>query len=198
MNTVFFKRFLCGVFFIAFAVSVYAQTELENVRITTATIDPIPKQKSEFPQWALDLRRFDIILFGSFPFTYWFASTAMDTYRSSQHNWDTRYAPWPVKSAGAVNMTNDEYGITLACAAAGSMLMALADHLIVRSKRNKAAREAAKIPPGEAIIIRSPRPLEAAGPPEAGSSGENGAETPANGNSINGGAAGDSNTARRP
>ncbi|MDR2786283.1 MAG: hypothetical protein LBB83_10255 [Treponema sp.] len=149
--------FFCCILFVFSAFAVHAQTGQENVKVTTTPITPAPKQKSEFPQWALDLRRFDIIMFGSFPFTYWFASTGMDLYRSSQHNWDTRYAPWPVKSAGAVNMTNDEYMITLSCAIGGSILAALADHIIVRVKRNKAARAAASLIPGEVIITRTPK-----------------------------------------
>jgi hypothetical protein len=155
-----FLFFFCILFVFSFF-TVYSQTtESENIRVTTTTIEPNLKPKSEFPQWALDLRRFDIILFGSFPFTYWFASTAMDTYRSSLHNWDTRYAPWPVKSAGAINMTNDEYALTLACAAAGSVVIALADHIIVRIKRNRAARAAAKLSPGDVIVTRRPIPAE--------------------------------------
>jgi hypothetical protein len=165
--------FLCCTLFVFSAFEARSQTNEENTRVTTAAITPAPKQASEFPQWALDLRRFDIIMFGSFPFTYWFASTGMDLYRSSQHNWDTRYAPWPVKSAGAVNMTKDEYMITLACAAGGSILAALVDHIIVRVKRNRAAREAARLAPGEVIITRTPKPGEA----ETGGSGETGGET---------------------
>jgi uncharacterized membrane protein YgcG len=136
------------------------------------------KPKSEFPQWALDLRRFDIILFGSFPFAYWFASTGVDLYRSSQHNWDARYAPWPVKSAGAVNMTNDEYMVTLSFAFGGSVIAALVDHIIVRAKRNKAARELPAVVPGEVIITRTPKPggggEDSGGADPGGSSGGGG------------------------
>ena len=181
MKNFFRKRilFFCCVFFVFTVFAAHSQTTQENVRVTTEPITPSTKQKSEFPQWALDLRRFDIIMFCSFPFTYWFASTGMDLYRSSQHNWDTRYAPWPVKSAGAVNMTNDEYMITLSCAIGGSILAALVDHIIVRVKRNKAAREAAAIAPGEAIITRTPRPGGAGEDAplrdaETGSPGDNG------------------------
>jgi hypothetical protein len=186
MKSVFRKKvlFFCCVFLVFSAFTVHSQTGQENVRVTTEPITPTQKQKPEFPQWALDLRRFDIILFGSFPFTYWFASTGMDLYRSSQHNWDTRYAPWPVKSAGAVNMTNDEYIITLSFAFGGSVLAALVDHIIVRVKRNKAAREAAAVTPGEVIITRTPKP---------GGGGEDGAEAggPVDGGDGEGAAADD-------
>jgi hypothetical protein len=188
---VFFEKkilFFCCALFMLSVFNVHSQTEAENVRVTTAAVTPTPKEKPEFPQWALDLRRFDIIMFGSFPFTYWFASTGMDLYRSSQHSWDTRYAPWPVKSAGAVNMTKDEYKITLACAIGGSILAALVDHIIVRVKRNRAAREAARLAPGEAIITRTPMPADSGGAggetggPAGGESGADSGDTagPAN------------------
>ncbi|MDR0452088.1 MAG: hypothetical protein LBH15_03515 [Treponema sp.] len=193
MKSSFKKRFLffCFALFMFSAFNAYSQTDTENIRITTLAVTPAPKPKTEFPQWALDLRRFDIIMFGSFPFTYWFASTGMDLYRSSQHGWDTRYAPWPVKSAGAINMTKDEYKITLACAIGGSILAALVDHIIVRVKRNRAARDAARLAPGEAIITRTPMPAGAGGEaggdgapdsPAGGEAGGDGApDSPANG-----------------
>ncbi|GHV87920.1 hypothetical protein AGMMS50267_02800 [Spirochaetia bacterium] len=114
-------------------------------------------QKPEFPLWARDLRRADIILFGSFPFMFFTATFAIDTYRWQQHWDDRRYAPWPIKSPGAVSLTIDEYKIALSAAAGGAVLAALADYLIIRVKRAKAAREAAKLPPGVLVITRTPQ-----------------------------------------
>jgi hypothetical protein len=139
-------------------------------------VTPAPKTQSEFPQWAHDLRRFDIILFGSFPFTYWYASIGMDIHRSSQHNWDARYAPWPFKSAGAINMTKDEYALTITCAVAGSVVIALVDYIIVKIKRNRAARAAAALPQGEVIIIRNPKTGGDAPPGDAPDGGSGGAD----------------------
>ena len=68
---------------------------------------------SGFPQWAKDLRRGEIITFGAFPFTYFFTSLVYDTYRCANNGWDTRYAPWPVKSAGAVELSQSEHFATL-------------------------------------------------------------------------------------
>jgi hypothetical protein len=167
--------FLCCVIFMFSARGVYSQTETRNVKVTTMQITPSQNAKPEFPQWAHDLRRFDIILFGSFPFTYWFASTGMDIYRSYQHNWDTRYAPWPVRSGSVINMTKDEYALTLTCAVAGSIVMALVDYFIVSGRRNRAAREAAALAPGEVIIIRNPKSgggaLDGNNAPDGGSGG---------------------------
>ncbi|MDR0708622.1 MAG: hypothetical protein LBF77_00980, partial [Spirochaetaceae bacterium] len=71
MKAVFRKRvqFFCCILFVFSVLAVHAQTGQENVKVTTTPITPSPKEKPEFPQWALDLRRFDIIMFGSFPFT---------------------------------------------------------------------------------------------------------------------------------
>jgi hypothetical protein len=114
----------------------------------------------KFPQWAHDLRRGEIIALGSFPFTYFFASIAVDLYRFSQHGGDFRYAPWLFKSAGAVDMTTDEQILTIAAAAGGAILVSLADFIILQIKRNSAARTEAALPPGDPIIIRKPWPPE--------------------------------------
>jgi hypothetical protein len=108
------------------------------------------------PQWSKDLRRGEIVAFGSFPFTFFFTTFFMDIYRSSNHDWDRRYAPWPVKAAGAVNMTHEEQILTLGVAIGSSILVAVADHLIVRYQRNKQEREIRNLPEGTPIIIRQP------------------------------------------
>jgi len=108
------------------------------------------------PQWLKDLRRGEIVAFGSFPFTFFFTSFAIDTYRTATHNWDTRYAPWPMKSAGAVDMTWNEQALTIGVAAGSSVLIAVIDHLIVRHNRNKQIQQIQSLPPGTPIIIRRP------------------------------------------
>ena len=129
-----------------------------------------------FPHWAKDLRPGEIVAFGSFPFAYFFTHIIHDTYRTATHNWDRRYAPWPLKAAGAVELTQKEQFVTLGIAAGGAVLIAVADHLIVRYKRNKQQREIRNLPEGTPIIIR--RPMEEK-TEEAGASGEGVAEEPA-------------------
>jgi hypothetical protein len=118
---------------------------------------------SEFPQWARDLRRAEIVAFGSFPFAFFFATISMDLYRSATHGWDRRYAPWPVKPAGSIDMTHDEHLLTLGLAAGGAVLIALTDYAIVRYKRSKAEQRSRELPAGTPIIIRKPIEGEAAG-----------------------------------
>jgi hypothetical protein len=115
-------------------------------------------EKDEFPQWARDLRRADIITFGSFPFTFFLAGIIVDTYRASRHDWDTRYGPWPVNMGGAVSRTTEEHLATISVAAGGAALVATADYIIQRVKREQAARNAARLTAPDPIIIRKPWP----------------------------------------
>jgi hypothetical protein len=135
-------------------ITLHAQTQTQNAAKT------VEGEKQEFPLWVRDLRRFDIIAFGAFPFSFFLAGFAVDTYRASQHNWDSQYAPWPINMGGSVVKSTDEHIITLAAAAGISVVVALTDHFIQRGKRNKAAREAARLAPGDPIIIRAPWPLQ--------------------------------------
>ena len=128
----------------------------------------IGKEKDGVPQWLLDFWRADIVFFGSFPLTYFWATTFVDTYRASQHDWDARYLPWPAKRAGAVSMTEDEHIITIAAAAGGSLLAALIDHLIVRIKRARADKAALRYGSSAPIIIRKPWPPADEVPSETG------------------------------
>ncbi|MDR1586233.1 MAG: hypothetical protein LBS57_02120 [Treponema sp.] len=118
---------------------------------------------SGFPQWVKDLRRFEIVAFGSFPFAMFAATFATDTKRWADNGMDwseegRRYAPWPLKSAGAENMTNREQEMTMAIAAGISGAVALADFVIVQIKRYSDRKRAESLPAGTPIIIKKPWP----------------------------------------
>ncbi|MDL2228751.1 hypothetical protein LJC14_00700 [Treponema sp. OttesenSCG-928-L16] len=146
----------------------YSQTASSN----TSEIKPTGLDTAEFPLWAKDLRRGEIVAFGTLPFTIFFATFAVDTYRWASHDWDNRYAPWPIKSTGAINMSRQQLGMTFAIAIGTSAVIAVADHIIVRVKRNKAQREAESLPQGQPIIIR--RPLSSGGEDPDGAEAGNG------------------------
>ena len=116
-----------------------------------------------FPLWARDLRRFEIITFGSFPFAYFFSNFGVDLYRSAKNGWDRRYAPWPATAAGAIDKTKSERFLTIGVAAGGAVLIAVIDYGIVRYKRNRLEKESRNLPPGTPIIIRKPLYEEEAG-----------------------------------
>lgn len=137
-----------------------------------------------FPQWSKDLRRFEIVAFGSFPFAMFLSTTTMDLYRSAAHDWDARYRPWPLKPAGAVALTTEEHLQVIGGAAAAAVLVAAVDFLVVHLKRLKAERAAAALPSGSPIIIRQPWP-----PEEGDGSGGEVPEGQAPGEGTSGGAA---------
>jgi hypothetical protein len=144
-----------------------AYSQSSTAKGTSATT--AEPSKTVYPQWVRDLRRGEIIAFGSFPFMMFFSIMGMDLYRSATHNWDSRYYPWPAKGPGAIDMDTDEHLLTLGIAATGALAVALADHLIVRYKRVKAEKERLNLPEGDVIILRRPWPPEEV---SAGGAGE--------------------------
>jgi len=103
-------------------------------------------EMTDFPQWAKDLRRWDIVAFGTFPFSVFFVSFFYDMYRWNNANGmdfseaGRRYAPWPFKSAGAVELTSSEFGRTMILAAGLSAVFAFTDLFIVKMKQRKASK----------------------------------------------------------
>jgi hypothetical protein len=104
---------------------------------TAGTAAAVSSPLSSAPQWVKDLRRAEIVAFGSLPLTIFWTSFAIDMYRYGTHDWDTRYAPWPIKSSGAIDMTTSEMKMMFGIAISSSVLLAVADHIIVRYKRSK-------------------------------------------------------------
>ena len=125
------------------------------------TTAPAP-QENETPQWLKDLRRWEIVLFGSFPFSLFTATFAMDMHRWRVANGldfsDTgrRYAPWPLKSSGAIAMSSEDQKNTIWIAIGLSAGVAVADQVIVQVRRRNARRRAESIPVGTTIITRTP------------------------------------------
>jgi hypothetical protein len=126
---------------------------------------------SEFPLWAKDLRRAEIVAFGSFPFTMFFTTFAVDTWRCYSHGWDPLYAPWPAKPPGAINMSQDELTMTIAVAAVISAAVAVTDFSIVQIKRYREKQRVKNLPAGSPIrITRKPAAeSESAAEPESDS-----------------------------
>jgi hypothetical protein len=97
----------------------------------------VTSPSSEFPLWARDLRRGEIIAFGSFPFTMFLSTFVMDSSRYLDHDNDERYAPWPFKPPGAIEMSRKEREQTLAAAAVISATIAVVDFAIIQIKRSR-------------------------------------------------------------
>jgi len=115
-----------------------------------------------FPQWAKDLRRFDIIAFGTFPFSLFFFDFFVDMYRWNNANGmdfstaGRAYAPWPLRSAGGVDKTSAEFRNTIIMAASLSIVLAVVDLIIYKYKQKKELERVQSIPPsGSYTIIRN-------------------------------------------
>jgi hypothetical protein len=95
-----------------------------------------PYTVGEFPEWLVDLRRGEIILFGSFPFTFFFVTEGYDLYRFSINNFQVDYAPWPFKDPVRGPYTIEEQvGVVLA-AVSLSLVIAVIDYAIRASERD--------------------------------------------------------------
>jgi hypothetical protein len=125
-------------------------------KAAAAKIEPYTSE--EFPSWALDLRRADIVAFGALPFTVFFAQFAIDGWRFSQNSWDRRYAPWPLKTAGAVEMDENQRIAAFAAGCAGAATVALVDWILVSKRRARSERAEREKPKSVLTMKRSPWP----------------------------------------
>ncbi len=95
---------------------------------TDAENAPLPYKKEEFSDWQKDLRRAEIIAFGSLPFVTLLSSLTYDIYRYYDHDQDERYKPWPFRdSAIAIPKTEDEQKRVLLIAVGVSIGVAVFD-----------------------------------------------------------------------
>jgi len=123
---------------------------------------PVTFDATGFPQWVKDMRRWDIIAFGSFPFAMFTTIFFTDLFRWGNANGmnfseeGRRYAPWPLKSAGAIEMTKEEYERSIWIAVGISAAIALADFIIVKIRQSRERRRIENAPSGSAIIDRMP------------------------------------------
>jgi hypothetical protein len=160
MKKIFFLIILFSLLFNA-AYKAEAQS-LSTTQPTESTY-----KTSDLPQWAKDFRRFDIIAFGIFPFSMFFVTTVTDMIRwGNANNFSfseegRRYAPWPLKSAGAAEMSNDEFKKTIYLAAGLSVGLALIDLLIVNIKRTNERKRTENLPSGSYEINITPYGTEA-------------------------------------
>jgi hypothetical protein len=111
---------------------------------------------SSTPGWVQDLRRGEIVAFGSFPFTMFLSTFTMDSIRFFKNDMNRAYLPWPLKGPGAIEMSREEKKQTLLIAAAASLSIALIDFAIVKVKRHREARERDRDRGGDIRVIQSP------------------------------------------
>lgn len=63
-----------------------------------AQTTPVPYGPAEFPVWQQNVRRAEIISFGSLPFVTFFSSLYYNVYRYYDHDRQKEYLPWPLNT----------------------------------------------------------------------------------------------------
>ena len=89
-----------------------------------------PYEDDEFPQWAKDLRRYEIIFFGTIPFTFFFSSFSYDFYRYASNNFDQTLAPAILGNKTPPVKTHNEKLQIIAVSVSLSAVLALVDYLL--------------------------------------------------------------------
>ncbi len=144
---------IATVFFISALLSAFAQDSgsppagtkptgsTSNVNASKASANnPLAYSKDEFPSWALDLRRAEIVAFGALPFTVFFSQIGIDTQRFASNDWDQRYAPWPLKPAGAFPLPENDRIAVFATGIGLAIGVALVDFIILTIHRQSDKR----------------------------------------------------------
>jgi hypothetical protein len=98
---------------------------------------PEPYSPDEFPGWARDLRRGEIIALGSFPVVLLLANVGYDAVRFGRESleageWNYTYAPWFFGPPDKPPLTEDERIGVLLTAAGMSVGVALVDFIVGR------------------------------------------------------------------
>jgi hypothetical protein len=96
------------------------------------TNPPADYTKEEFPGWARDLWRGEIIFFGSLPFSMFFTLEGYDVYRYAAGGFVQSQAPWPFRSATDIVYAPEEQAWLVASSLTLSLFVAVADFMIGR------------------------------------------------------------------
>ncbi len=122
------RRFICLIVLLVFTVSVLPAEE---------NTTPVPYDENEFPQWQRDLRRFEVILIGSFPFTMLYSTLGYGVIRWGINGFSENYAPSLSQQADTVPLTNEEKLGVVFTSVGMSALVAIIDLIVIHVKRNR-------------------------------------------------------------
>lgn len=104
-----------------------------------------PYEKEEFSPILRDIRRAEIIAFGTFPFVVLFGTVFYDVFRYFYNGMDSAYLPWPFKdSSTAVAISNSEYMGLFIASAGISVGIGVIDFVVRRALRKSRERRAAE------------------------------------------------------
>lgn len=139
------------------AVAAFAMLSLSLLPAADSSQDgeAAPYKKEEFSPLALDLRRAEIIAFGTFPFVVIFSTVFYDVYRYFSHGMSSAYLPWPFKdSSTAVAITNSEYMGLFIASAGISIGIGAVDFVVRRALKKRRERRAAEAAASEVHPIQ--------------------------------------------
>ncbi len=114
------KTFFSILMLISFIFSAYAED----------TGNYVPYEKDEFPVWAQDLRRFEIVFFGTIPFSFFYSNIGYSFYNYGVHEWDPAYAPAILGNKTPPILTNMEKMEIVYSALGVSFTAALVDFIL--------------------------------------------------------------------
>jgi hypothetical protein len=89
-----------------------------------------PYRDSEFPGWALKLRRAEVLFFGSLPFTLLLSNVGFDLFTYVDNGFNAEYLPLFSPGSGGAPIDSEERVYRIAAALTGSLLIALIDNII--------------------------------------------------------------------
>lgn len=89
-----------------------------------------PYEEDEFPAWARDLRRGEIIFFGTIPFTFFVSAFSYDIYKYASNNFNPDSAPALFGNTTPPILTNEEKIQIIAVSISLSSFLALLDYFL--------------------------------------------------------------------
>lgn len=93
-----------------------------------ALLEPVPYERSEFPEWAHALRRAEVVAIGSLPLTLFGVRLLYDFTRYAAHGFASEVRPFPLRPIGSgPTLTETEILGIIIGAAALSVAIALMD-----------------------------------------------------------------------
>ena len=107
---------------------------------TTGDTEAEEYTEEEFSPFLRDLRRAEIVMFGSFPLTLFLSLEFYDIYRYVSFAGDPeqyRYAPWPFRPPDAVGYSDKENLGIFFSALSTSLLIAVADYVVGRVRERR-------------------------------------------------------------
>ncbi len=108
----------------------------------------------EFPDWAQQIRRTEIITLGSLPFTTLSVTTAYSVFRYAKNNFNPDYIPNPLaKSSSAANLNEEEQKNIVIAAVSVSALVGLVDLVITIIKNAKKSKTTDQSELPDSIVI---------------------------------------------